>query len=40
MRPMVSGYSNLIFENIENGQNKIFTTTGGAGGHDPSYQIF
>jgi hypothetical protein len=40
LRPMFVGFSDLIFEGVENGQNKVLSSTGGTGGHDPSFQIF
>lgn len=37
---MVDGFKGLIFEGVENGQNKALDAGRGSGGADPSFQIF
>ena len=36
----MGGFDNLIFEGVEDGKNKVLSSTGASGANDPSYQLF
>lgn len=40
IRPNIRGFTGIRLKGANNGEDVIASSTGGTGGHDPSFQIF